>query len=66
MQKRFDNCWAVLRATPRHHGNIKRLRGEFAHLLRFRVGDWRVVYRIDERARTVIVLKIAHRCEIYE
>jgi mRNA interferase RelE/StbE len=66
LQRRLDRCFAALRAEPRKHNNIKRLKGEFSHLLRFRVGDWRVVYRIEEAARRVVVVNIAHRREIYE
>jgi mRNA-degrading endonuclease RelE of RelBE toxin-antitoxin system len=34
--------------------------------LRYRVGDWRVIYRIDDTPRQVHVLVIAHRSEVYE
>ncbi|HID62653.1 MAG TPA: hypothetical protein EYP49_07965 [Anaerolineae bacterium] len=30
-----------------------------------RVGDYRVIYQIDDRAHEVIVLRIAHRREVY-
>jgi mRNA interferase RelE/StbE len=33
---------------------------------RIRVGDYRIVYEIDDRARTVDVTRIAHRREVYE
>jgi mRNA interferase RelE/StbE len=54
-----------LEADPLHHGNIKPLGGPFAGLRRFRVGDWRVVYRIGERDHVVYVVDIAHRSEVY-
>ncbi|MDB4349680.1 type II toxin-antitoxin system RelE/ParE family toxin [Omnitrophica bacterium] len=31
---------------------------------KFRVGDWRVIYRIDRS--TIIILKIGHRREVYQ
>jgi mRNA interferase RelE/StbE len=34
--------------------------------LRVRVGDWRVVYIIDDAAKVVSVTRIAHRREVYE
>ena len=40
----------------------RKLAGRF----RYRIGDWRVVYRIDDRAREVHVLVIARRSEVYE
>ena len=33
---------------------------------RIRVGDYRIVYVIDDTARTVDVMRIAHRREVYE
>jgi mRNA interferase RelE/StbE len=32
---------------------------------RIRIGDYRVLYEIDDSAKTVIILKIAHRREAY-
>lgn len=32
---------------------------------RLRQGDWRVIYEVDEAARKVVVLKVAHRREVY-
>jgi len=33
---------------------------------RIRIGDYRVVYTIDDAARTVDVTRIAHRRDVYE
>ena len=55
-----------LEADPRHGNNIKRLTGEWAGYLRYRVGDWRVIYRIDDSTNRVNVVVIGHRREIYE
>ena len=33
---------------------------------RIRVGDWRVVYIIDDAARLIGITRIAHRREVYE
>jgi mRNA interferase RelE/StbE len=33
---------------------------------RVRVGDWRVVYIVDDAAKLVSVTRIAHRREVYE
>ncbi len=34
-------------------------------LYRVRVGDWRIVYAIRDRALVVIVIRIGHRREVY-
>lgn len=33
---------------------------------RLRVGDYRIVYRIDSSKRTVIIIAIKHRKDVYE
>ena len=66
LAKKLARAFAQLESDPRRHNNIKRLSGQFAGRMRYRVGDWRVVYRIDERSRQVHVLVIAHRSEVYE
>jgi mRNA interferase RelE/StbE len=35
-------------------------------LRRLRVGDYRVVFRIEEKDKTVLIIKIGHRREVYE
>ena len=37
-----------------------------ASLWRVRVGDWRVLYEIDDAARTVRVVAVRHRSKAYE
>ena len=45
---------------------VRALRGQGEGLMRLRVGDWRVIYRIDDSANRVLVLSIANRREVYE
>ena len=42
----------------------KPLRGDLAGHYRLRVGDWRIVFRVQ--GQDVVVIRIAHRKEIYE
>lgn len=53
----------AIAADPRRLG--KPLHGEFAGLWRYRVGDWRLVCRIEDRRLVVLVLTVGHRREIY-
>jgi mRNA interferase RelE/StbE len=66
LARKLARCFAQLERDPRRHNNIKRLAGALSGRLRYRVADWRVIYRIDDRARQVHVLVIAHRSEVYE
>lgn len=66
LAKKLARCFTQLERDPRRHNNIKRLSGPWKGYLRFRVGDWRVIYSIDAAASRVLVLAVAHRREIYE
>lgn len=65
LQRRLDRCFDQLKLTPRHHSNVKALTGELGGFFRYRVGDYRVVYAIDESTRAVEVIIIAHRSQAY-
>lgn len=49
---------------PRRFG--KPLAGEFAGLWRYRVGDYRLVVTFEDDRLIVVVLRIAHRREVYD
>lgn len=49
--------------NPRDSG--KPLTGEKVGLWRYRVGAYRVVCRIDDERLSVLVLRIAHRKDVY-
>jgi mRNA interferase RelE/StbE len=48
---------------PRHLG--RPLSGPWAGLWRYRVGDYRLIRRIDDGRSVVLVLEIGHRREVY-
>ena len=66
LAKKLAKCFAHLEAGPRAGNNVKRLTGDFVGYHRYRVGDWRVLYRIDDEAKRVLIDSIAHRGEAYE
>jgi mRNA interferase RelE/StbE len=53
-----------LGVLPRPSG-CKKLKGH-KDQWRIRVGDWRIVYIIDDAAKMVRVTRIAHRSEVYD
>lgn len=61
--RRIRDLIDALSSSPRPHG-AKQLRGT-DNVWRARVGDYRVVYRIDDRAVTVLVVRIGHRRDVY-
>jgi len=65
LARKLARCFGQLEKDPRHHSNIKRLKGKLAGHYRFRAGNYRVIYRIDDQAGVVFVVRIAHRSEAY-
>jgi mRNA interferase RelE/StbE len=45
--------------------NIKRLHGQTGELLRLRVSDYRIIYRVEDQRLVVVVIDIGHRREVY-
>jgi len=54
------------RLTQDPIGLGKPLRYSFVGHRRLRVGDYRIVYRIDHHRRTVIIVTIKHRKDVYQ
>lgn len=65
LQRRLDRCFDQLRNEPRRHRNITALKGTLAGYYRYRVGDYRVVYSINDDNQIVIVAAIADRKDVY-
>jgi mRNA interferase RelE/StbE len=63
----LQDCFVALEQKPTdwQHPHIKRLRGRLSGLCRYRVGNLRVIYRIDEDAGMVNVVDIGPRGDIY-
>ena len=53
----------VLAADPRAG---KPLTGPYKGLWRFRLGDYRIIYLIEQARLTVFVLRIRHRKDVYQ
>lgn len=59
LQNRLNNS-----DNPRLLG--KPLTGRLAKLWRYRVGDYRLICKINDKEVTVLVINIGHRKEIYQ
>jgi mRNA interferase RelE/StbE len=60
---RVDRKIQSLRANPRPNG-AEKLTGSKSEY-RIRVGDYRILYSIDDPRKTVTVIRIRHRREVY-
>jgi mRNA interferase RelE/StbE len=63
MQRRIVGDVALLARDPRPSGVVK-LAGD-DNLWRIRIGDYRVVYEIHDDRLVVLVLRVAHRKDVY-
>ena len=63
-QRRIGERINKLATEPRPSG-AKALQGEERGYMRIRAGDYRVIYRIEDRQLVVFVVRIGHRREVY-
>ena len=59
LNNRIEGC-----KNPRHFGEP--LKGDYAGLWRYRVGDYRIICEIQDQQIVVLVLTIGHRRQIYK
>jgi mRNA interferase RelE/StbE len=63
VRQRVDRAILALADNPRPHGCAK-LAGT-ADGWRIRVGDWRILYTIEDDRLVVLVVEVGHRREVY-
>lgn len=63
--KRVANAIDKLESNPRPTG-CKKLKGSSQNLWRIRIGDYRVVYSIEDVLLIVDIRKVGHRRDIYD
>ena len=61
--RRVDACIRALAATPRPR-RTKRIKG-VPDLWRVRVGDYRILYTIEDRNLLIVVVRVGHRRDVY-
>lgn len=61
--RRVTKAILDLAADPHPHGSIK-LAGE-ENCYRIRVGNYRVIYEIQDRVLMILILKVGHRKDVY-
>jgi mRNA interferase RelE/StbE len=62
--RRIDRKILALGENPRPAG-CKKLKG-YKDQWRIRIGEWRVVYLVDDSAKFVSITRVAHRREVYD
>ncbi|MEJ7615007.1 MAG: type II toxin-antitoxin system RelE/ParE family toxin [Candidatus Fervidibacter sacchari] len=65
VKQRIDEAIETLRTNPFYGKDICKLSGKLEGLYRLRIGEYRVIYRILEEQRLVIVEAVGTRGEVY-
>ena len=47
-QKIYQDIYPILKNNPFFGSNIKKLKGEFKDIYRFKIGDYRLFYKIEK------------------
>lgn len=64
VRERVIQAIGSLREDPRPRGSRKMM-GEMRGAWRIRIGDYRVIYDVDDDRQLVIILVVLHRREVY-
>ena len=61
-----EYVYPILRKNPYFGSNIKKLKGNYKDLYRFRIGDYRLFYKISEDTVIVFIIDIETRKGAYK
>ena len=65
-RKIFEDIYPLLINNPFFGGNIKKLKGEYKDVYRFRIGNYRLFYKIDEQKSLIVIIDIEKRQDAYK
>ena len=69
LEERFNRAkkaiYAMLKENPHFGNNIKKLKGKYAGFYRYRLGNYRLIYSIDEHEKLVFMLHAVQRKDAY-
>jgi len=61
-----DYVYPILRTNPFFGPNIKKLKGEYKEVYRFRIGNYRLFYKVSEETVIVFIIDIEPRKDAYQ
>jgi len=65
-QGKVDRKITALASDPRPYGSVPLKGPRWQGHVRVRAGDWRIIYRVEDKRLTVLVIKIGHRKNVYK
>ena len=64
--KIINYIYPQLRSNPFYGPNIKKLKGEFTDIYRYRIGDYRLFYTVETDTIIVFIMDLVHRKDSYK
>jgi mRNA interferase RelE/StbE len=65
-QKISNYVYPILRENPFFGPNIKKLKGEYKDIYRYRIGGYRLFYKVSEETVIIFILDIEARKDAYK
>lgn len=65
VRPRIDEALDELLENPFHATGVKALSGPLAGYLRRRVGDWRIIFKVESGAQVLYVMAVVPRKDAY-
>ena len=65
-KKIVEYVYPMLRRNPYFGPNIKRLKGKLSDYYRYRIGDYRLFYKIENEKIMIFIIDIKHRKDAYD
>ena len=64
-QKIFEDVYPILRGNPFFGVNIKKLKGKYKDIYRFKIGNYRLFYKVEEQKLIIFIIDIQSRQDAY-
>jgi mRNA interferase RelE/StbE len=64
--KIVDDIYPILKKNPFFGAHIKKLKGKYKEIYRFKIGDYRLFYKIDEQESIIFIINIENRQDAYK
>jgi len=65
-KKISEYVYPILRENPYFGTNIKKLKGNYKDIYRYRIGDYRLFYKISEETVIIFIINIEARKDAYK
>lgn len=66
LKEKINRAVDIISQSPHYNIHIKKLKGEFSNMYRYRMGDIRIIYEIHEEIKTARIKTIETRGSAYK